>query len=197
MIGCLTPTYTSSTHCLILQSCKRAKTLTLIRQIDTKWQWTKHYLLVFVFSWQILKRDISLEVTISFWYGKLADKVKIFWEGTKILQITTIEGESQNLRLCYTACWGRIWRKNKESEKKSLKILKIIFKNAISLNSDFLFSCLSMLCCIGANFGQTMPMQKTFKTWLQLVFKTQYYFVIWNYPFIRSFVAQLASAFDC
>ena len=41
---------------------------------------------------------------------------------------TYLEGDSQNLRLCYRACWARIWIKSKDSEKKTfLEILKIYF----------------------------------------------------------------------
>ena len=32
-----------------------------------------------------------------------------------------VEGESQNLQLCYTACWGRIWIKSQKSEKLHFK----------------------------------------------------------------------------
>ena len=35
-----------------------------------------------------------------------------------------IEGESQNLRLCYTACWGRIWIKSQKSQKLHFKQFK-------------------------------------------------------------------------
>ena len=45
-----------------------------------------------------------------------------FGENKYILHIyylvsKVLEGESQNLQPCDTACWGRIWIKSKESEK--------------------------------------------------------------------------------
>ena len=47
---------------------------------------------------------------------------KIFWAKNFLL-----EADSQNLRICYTACSGRIWIKSKKSEK--LHFLKYYYLN--------------------------------------------------------------------
>ena len=108
--------------------------------------------------------------SVSFFYQGLEYIQNIFshslWEPVTRDYWDKLKGESQKLRLCYTACCSRIWIKSKESEKDILRNSKDnifnIFKNVISLIAVFLFRfCLSMLCSIVANFG-THPLSVYF-----------------------------------
>ena len=61
-----------------------------------------------------------------------------------------VEADSQNLRICYKACWGRIWIKSLKNQRNDIfKNLNHIFilKNVIPMIFDF-FSDPAWACCV-------------------------------------------------
>ena len=66
------------------------------------------FLFTFLFTWKVLWDLVVSRQNLILYF---------LIEDPPSKNICILEGESQNLRLCYTACWGRIWIKSKESEK--------------------------------------------------------------------------------
>ena len=84
------------------------------------------------------KPILSIKEALELTPEKVKTSKKTFKSGNIQGKGSYIKGESQNLRLCYTACWGRIWIKTQRNYifKNFKNITFQIFKNVFF--SDFL-----------------------------------------------------------